>query len=149
MVESRTTTDPSGRVTIVEKDDRGSSYPIILSQNIDVRGISAFSELGRITLERARKGHLFLSATAQTNGAFTGSFVAIEVKVVGYVASAASVLLYTAMDSNINLVNFAWDEPNSYTALGIEARQIVDGLASGTTTGIDFLNFSVAGTYWR
>jgi hypothetical protein len=149
VAEPRTFRDPSGRVTITETDDRDTAFPIIVSQPADVRGIAAFSELVRIPLERARRGQLFMSATVQTNGSFTGAFVCIEVNVVGYIASAPTKIMATAMDSNINLVSFSWDEPESYSALGIEARQIVDGAASGTTTGIDALNFSVAGTYWR
>jgi hypothetical protein len=147
--DPRTTRDPSGRVTIVETDDRGSPFPIIVSQPVNVRGIAAFSELVRIPMERARKGHLLLSALVRTNGLFLAQFVFVEINVVGYVASAPQVLMRTALGANTNLVTFSWDEPDTYGSLGIEARQNVDGQPSGDTAGIDDLNFSVAGTYWR
>lgn len=143
------TRDPSGRVTIQETDDRDCPFPIIVSQPTIVRGIAAFSELVRIPLERARRGHLLLSAAVRTNAAFLAQFVFIELNIIGYVASAPQVLMRTAMDSNTNLVTFRWDVPETYGALGIEARQNVNGQPSGDTTGIVDLNFSVAGTYWR
>lgn len=149
MTEARTTRSPDGRVTIVETDDRDTPFPIIVSSQISVRGIPAFSELVRIPLERARRGHLLLSASVQTNAAFVSQFVFIEVNIVGYVASAPQVLMRAAMDGNSNLISFAWDEPECYSSLGIEARQVVNGIPSGAATGIDVLGFSVAGTYWR
>jgi hypothetical protein len=90
-----------------------------------------------------------LSASVRTDAAFLGQFVFIELNVIGYVASAPQVLMRTAMDSNTNLVTFRWDVPETYGALGIEARQNVNGQPSGDPTGIVDLNFSVAGTYWR
>jgi hypothetical protein len=147
--DPRTIRDPSGRVTITETDDRDTSFPIIVSQPVNVRGIAQFSELVRIPLERARRGHLILSASVRTNLLFLAQFVFIEVNVVGYVASAPQVLMRSAMDSNSNLVTFHWDVPETFGSLGIEARQNVNGRPSGDTTGIDDLNFSVAGSYWR
>jgi hypothetical protein len=149
LTEPRTTRSPDGRVTIVETDDRDTPFPIIVSSQISVRGIPAFSELVRIPLERARRGHLLLSASVQLNPGFVAQFVFMEVNVVGYVASAPQVLMRAAMDRNSNLVSFAWDEPECYSSLGIEARQVVNGIPSGDATGIDVLGFSVAGTYWR
>ena len=149
MPEPRTTRDPTGRVTIVETDDRDTPFPVLVSSQISVRGIPAFSELVRIPLERARRGHIMLSASVQLNASFVAQYVFMEVNVIGYVASAPQVLMRAAMDRNSNLITFAWDEPECYSSLGIEARQVVNGIPSGDATGIDVLGFSVAGTYWR
>lgn len=149
MVETRTTTDPSGRVIITEHDDRGSPVPLISPQVISVLGIAAFSELLRFPLERARRGHLFISGTVSTNGSFTGQYVCIDIQVVAYIGAAATIVWGTAMDSNLNQAEFAWDQPQSYASLAIQARQVVDGLPSGVTTGIDVLSLTAAGTYWR
>lgn len=145
----RTITDPSGRVIITEHDDRDTPFALIVGQVINVRGISAFSELVRLPMERARRGHLLLSGNVQTTAAFTGQYVAMELNVVGYVGASPTTLLYTAMDSNLNLAQFTWDEPETYGAIGIEARQLVDGLPSGTATGIAQLTFTLSGFYWR
>lgn len=148
-MEQKTTRDPSGRVTIYETDDRDTPFPIVAGQVISARGVAAFSELIRVPMERARRGHLLISANVVTNAAFANQYVCIEINIVGYIGAAATTLLYTAVDSNLNLATFGWDEPLSLAAIGIEARQNVDGLASGSATGIDFLTFTLAGTYWR
>lgn len=147
--EPRTTRDPSGRVTIVENDDRDTPFPIIQPGPANVAGVAAFAELVRIPMERARRGQLFLSGSVITTAAFTGQYVYIDLHVLGYIGAAPSVLFRTAMDSNQNLADFAWEDPETYSSLGIEARQVVDGAASGVTTGIQILTFTVAGTYWR
>jgi hypothetical protein len=146
---TRTYRDPSGRVIIEERDDRDTSFAITTPQPGDVRGLSAFSEIIRIPLERARRGHLVLSALIATTAAFTNQFLAIEVNVVGYVGSSGTVVAATALDNNFNLVEFSWDQPSTYAAIGIEAREIIDGQPSGSSTGIGTLTVSLAGTYWR
>jgi hypothetical protein len=145
---TRSFRDPTGRVVIEEKDDRDSPFPLLTPGALDVRGIAAFSELVRLSTERARKGHLTLSGQVATSGAFTGQFACMEIHVIGYVASTPTILLSSALGAG-GLLSFSWDEPESYSALGIEAQQIVDGAPSGDATGIDVLSFAVAGTYWR
>lgn len=146
--EPQTTTIP-GVVTIVEKDDRGQPYALIQSQPANVLGLGVFSELVRIPLTRARRGHLLLSGNVQTSGAFPGQYVAIEINVVGFVGAAPTRLYATALTNLFNLVAFGWEEPETYSSLAFEARQIVDGQPSFVSTGITLLTFTIAGTYWR
>jgi hypothetical protein len=143
-------TGPGGvRVRIVENDDRGQPYPLIQSQPANILGMSVYQEVVRLEMVRARMGQIFVSASIATTAAFTGQYVAIGYNVVGYLGSAGSVLLRSGLSNTFNLAAYTWEEPESYSSLAIEARQIVDGLPSGVTTGITVLSLAIAGTYWR
>lgn len=142
-------TDPSGRVKVVEHDDRDSPFPILTTQPINCIGIAAFSEMLRYPLTRARRGHIYLSGNVVTTAAFTSQFLAVDVRVIGFIASAPSVVFQTALSATFALAEYSWEDPKSFTALGIEVRQNINGAGSGVTTGIQVLSLSVAGTYWR
>jgi hypothetical protein len=147
--QPQTTRDPSGRVRITEWDDRGQPYNLFQSQPASVLGIPSFSEVLRLEMEHARRGHLYIAASVVTNASFTGQYVGIAYNVVGYRGSAGAVLFRSGLAGTFNLASFEWDDPESYNSLAIEARQVVDGVGSSTTTGIVVLSLSVSGTYWR
>lgn len=142
------TTDPTGRVVIQESDDRDTGFPIV-TPPYSVLGIADFSVLAQVPLERARRGVLLITGNVVTNASFTGSFVVLEMNVIGWISGSPTVIMSLALDSNIPVATCEWDVPETYSAVGIEARQNVDGLPSGVTTGITTLAFSLAGTYWR
>jgi hypothetical protein len=148
IASTRTLRDPSGRVVIEETDDRDTPFALLIPQPLDVRGVGAFAELARLLTDRARKGHLTISCQASTTGAFTGQYLCADIRIIGYVASSPTVLMSSALGAGA-LLSFSWDEPESYSGIGIEARQIVDGAPSSSTTGVALLGLAVAGTYWR
>jgi len=142
-------TTPDGRVVIVETDDRDTAFGLLTSQPADCRGLNAFSEVFRLPMTRARRGHLLLSANIATSAAFVNQYIYIETMIVAYLASAPIIMLRTALDSNINLLEWRWDVPESYGALGIQAQAVIDGQPSSVTTGVLALQLSAAGFYWR
>lgn len=148
-VEPKIWQDPSGRVRVVESDDRGMPFNLFQSQPASVLGIPTLSEVLRLEMEHARRGHLYISSNIVTTAAFTGQYVAIAYTVVGYRGSAGSVLFRSGLAGAFNLAEFKWDEPETYSSLAVEARQIVDGAGSSVVTGITVLTLSVFGTYWR
>jgi hypothetical protein len=147
--ETSRTVDPSGRVIITESDDRGAPYTLFQSQPASVLGIASFTEVLRLEMLRARRGHLYLSASVVTTAAFTGQYLAVAYNVVGYRGSAGSVLFRSGLGANFNLSSFEWNDPETYNSLAVEARAVIDGVGSSTTTGIVVLSLSVSGTYWR
>jgi len=148
-VDPVVTRTPDGRVEIVEVDDRDTAYPLLVTAPANILGLSGFSEVYRFPLERARRGQLILSANVATTAAFVNQYVYIEVNVIAYLASAPILVHRTGLDANINLVTFDWDVPSTYGAIGIQAREVVDGLPSSINTGISALQLSAAGFYWR
>jgi hypothetical protein len=147
--QPQTTVDPTGRVRIIEKDDRGQPFSLFQSQPASVLGVGAFSEVLRLEMLRARRGQLFLAASIFTTTAFTNQYVAIAYNVVGFLGAAGSVLMRSGLTNTFPIASFEWEEPETYSALAIEARQIVDGVPSAVQTGIQTLNLTCYGFYWR
>jgi hypothetical protein len=146
-----TITDATGRVIRVrDLDDRGERFPIIQGAPASCAGIGVFTEVFKTeSMERARRGHLTYSIDVHLNDSRTWSNLYLEVNVIGYIAGGPpSVVQYTTIDVNI-LGEFEWLEPDSFSNIGIEVRQNLDGVVDGQTNGIDWLRLNVQGAYWR
>jgi hypothetical protein len=148
-LEPKTITDATGRVRIIERDDRDQPYPLIQTQPASVLGVGTFSEVLRLEMLRARRGQLFLSASINTTAAFLGQYAAVAYNVVGYLGAAGTVLMRSGLSNYFPLASYEWEEPETYSAISIEARQIVDGLPSTVQTGIQTLSLTCYGFYWR
>lgn len=140
--------DPSGRVVVREIDDRGESFPIVQSAPANVRGLDVFQEVFRTeSMARARRGQITFNIDTILTDSF-GGFLMVEVNVVGFVGGASEVLQYCTIDPN-QLAEFRWEEPQSYSAIALEARQNVNGVNTSDTTGITQLRLNISGRYWR
>lgn len=144
--------DPTGRVIRTrELDDRFELFPLNMSAPANARGTGTdFVEIWRTpAMERARAGHVVFSFDLTVDDAtrlFANAF--LEVNVIGYVGNAGTVVQYSTIDVN-SLGEFEWDEPETFSNLGFEVRQNIDGVVTPDTTGIVSLFFNVQGAYWR
>lgn len=162
MDPSQATLDAAGRVHIVETDDRGQADTWTAPQALDVRQRGAFTELARIPLDFNQidpqtgqshrvlyvRGSLILSATVIPGSSFTNQYLAMEINVVGYVGSSASLLKRIGLDNNQNQSRYIWDGSEAWQSIGIEARQIVDGVPDGTTA-VQQLTLGAVARLWR
>lgn len=152
MREPEKIEDPTGRhIRTRVIDDRFERYPIIQSAPVNARGSGPeFLEVFRTeSMERARAGHVVFSFDATYDDATrTFANLYLEVNVLGYVGSAATLLEYVTIDSNA-LGEFEWDHPESFSNLAFEVRQNIDGVVTPVTTGIVSCTFNVQGAYWR
>lgn len=151
MAFTREIRTEDNRLIYREKDDRGSRVPIVQPRPANCRGIGSFTEVWRESLESARRGHLMLSANVEFDDTFAGSFLLLEVNVVGYVGAAGSVLFRTVLggDFDPTPVEFWWDEPETYNAIALEARQNNSGQPAPTVLGVVRADLMVNGSYWR
>jgi len=155
---TRTLTDPTGRVIIVEHDDRDTCDTWNSPQpTYNVAQVAAFTELGKLPLDLVdgtgarvvyRRGTLLVTSNVIAIAGFAQQYLCIELNILGYIGSTPIVLARTAMDSNLNTYRHSWDLPESYSAIGFEARQNVDGAASGAAVA-QTLVFAVSARLWR
>lgn len=158
MDQSTAYTDPSGRVTVHEIDDRGLADTWTAPQALDVRARGQFTELARIICDSTDsfgrrvlyvRGCLFLSAIVVPGAAFTQQYLGMEINVTGYVGSTPILLKRIGMDQSLsNQARYIWDGPEAFQAIGIEARQIVNGLPDGTVTP-QALTLGLVARLWR
>jgi hypothetical protein len=140
-VQSSTTVqEGSGRVTIVEHDDRGEPEFIALAAPVDFRNQANYQELVNIPLGRgdwtgkgsARLGLLMFSATINqgTNGA---DYVLLDCIVYGYIGASPTVIKRMSFGVNAPDDYLRLDDSNNYDKITIAGRQVVNGRPDGTT----------------
>lgn len=136
-------------VKIEETDDRDRPYPLAAQASFSVKGLDQFNVIYQEPLIRARRAALMVAVSVATTSAFTGQFVGVEFNVLGYSLAGGDVIYRGALDGFLPMHSIEWEEPFTYNSIGLEARQIIDGLPSGVTTGIGTLALSISGFYWR
>lgn len=140
MQSSKQIADGSGRITIVQADDRGEPDFITLIQPQDFRNQLNYAELISFPLNRndwpgkgsARLGVLMFSANVNqgTNGA---DYVLLDCIAYGYIGSAATVIKRMAFSSFAGDDYLRLDDSNNYDKIGVAGRQIVNGRPDNTT----------------
>ena len=140
MLKSQTISDGSGRIRIVESDDRGEPEQISLPTVADFRKYATYQELISLPLARdaqqgkgsARIGLLLLSANVN-QGAAAGDYVLLDCIVYGYLGSAGTVIKRVAFGPGASDDFVRLDDSDNYDRIGIAGRQIVNGLPDSTS----------------
>lgn len=140
MQSSSKVTDGSGRITIVETDDRGEPEFVSLIQPVDFRNSLNYAELLFFPLNRgdwagkgsARLGMLMFSANINqgTNGA---DYVLLDCIVYGYIGASPTVIKRMAFSSFAPDDYVRLDPSNNYDKISVAGRQIVNGRPDNTT----------------
>lgn len=121
-------------MVIHTKDDQGEPERYNNPAPADFRQQSAFSEKITIPMNRDenqgayRLGTLLLTAQVIPGSAFTGTLLALECRVIGYIGAAPTTIKSTIFGAFLNQDVIGFDDTTSYDAIGIEGRQLVDGL---------------------
>ena len=140
MQSSKQIADGSGRITIVETDDRGEPDFVAMIAPQDFRNQLNYAELISFPLNRddwpgkgsARLGLLQFSANVNqgTNGA---DYVLLDCIVYGYIGSAQTVIKRMAFGPNAPDDYVRLDDSNNYDKISVAGRQIVNGRPDNTT----------------
>jgi hypothetical protein len=152
---SKTVQDGSGRVTIVETDDRGEPEFIALATALDFKNQPNYVELVSFPLNRGdwtgkgsgRIGLLMFSANVNQGGN-GADYVLLDCIVYGYIGSAPTVIKRMAFGPNAPDDFMRLDDSNNYDKVGIAGRQIVNGRPDSTTTLVS-LSLTVSGRISR
>lgn len=103
----------------------------ISSAAVDVVGYSSFQEIFRHALPaKARLGQVTVAATIVDQAGYDSA--AIEVLVIGYAASQRNVLRRAVLGGKQALITHQTRDGESFNALTIEARIVVDGVAGAS-----------------
>jgi hypothetical protein len=155
VLKSRTTSDPSGRLTIVETDDRGEPEQAGSVYTGDFRGMANYQELISIPLTRddqARRGSarlgLFLFSSNVNPGLVAVDYLLLDCIVYGYLASAATVIKRMAFGVGSPDDLLRLDDSNNYDAIGVAGREIINGVPSSLGT-VQSLTLTVVGRVSR
>ena len=140
--------DGSGRLRIIEKDRRGEVESYSSPQVMSCVGLGEFVEKESIAVKGIARGQILITANVIAGAAFAGEMLALDVQVVGYQGTTASVVAAASLSDTQNQLVYEFGESETFDRLAIEARQNVDGEASGVTTP-SMLSFSTVGTFWR
>jgi hypothetical protein len=146
--------DGSGRVVVHTQDDRGEPEDWNNPQVVDFEQCATFQERLTIPMNRAdgkgsfRLGTLLLNAQVIPGPTFTGTLLALEVLVVGYLGTAPTTIKSTVFGAFISQDVVQLDDGTSYDSIGIFGRQVVDGLPDGTTP-VGTLSLQVSGRFTR
>jgi hypothetical protein len=154
VLSSSQIVDGSGRVVVHMKDDRGEpedfNNPVVVS----FAQQATFTERITIPMNRDetkgsfRLGTLLLNAQIIPGPTFTGTLLALEVLVIGYVGTAPTTIKSTVFGAFLAQDVVTFDDGDSYDTIGIMGRQVVDGLPDGTTP-VATLTLQVAGRFTR
>lgn len=155
MLKSQAITDGSGRVRIVESDDRGEPEQISLPAVADFARVSTYQELISIPLKRdpqqgkgsARLGLLLFSANINP-GSVALDYLLLDCIVYGYLASAATVIKRMAFGAQAPDDFLRLDDSNNYDSVGVAGRMLVNGLPN-STAAIQALTLQVSGRVSR
>ena len=155
MQSSSKVQDGSGRITIVETDDRGEPEFVALTAQADFSKQPNYVELVSFPLNRgdnpgkgsARLGLLMFSANVNP-GVAALDYLLLDCIVYGYVGSAPTVIKRMAFGANAPDDFMRLDDSNNYDKIGIAGRQIVNGRPDSTTT-VGSLTLTVSGRISR
>ena len=89
---------------------------------------------------RARREHL-------TPAGFTGDTLVLEVNLVGYIGALPTIVDRGSLSQTSPSRRFRFDDVENYTAVGVEARQVVDGVPNSTAIPAAF-QFQLFGLFW-
>lgn len=155
MLKSQLIQDGSGRVRIVESDDRGEPEQLSLPSVADFARVSTYQELISLPLRRdpqqargsARLG-LFLFSANVNPGAVVLDYLQLDCIVYGYLASAATVIKRMAFGPGAPDDFLRLDDSNNYDAIGVAGRMLVNGLPN-STAAVNALTLQVSGRVTR
>ncbi len=154
MTESSVVQDGSGRLVLKIKDDQGEPESFNNPASADFALCGAFQEKITIDMNRSdtrgayRLGTILLAAQINPGTGFTGTLLALEVLVIGYIGTAPTTIKSTIFGAFLNQDVVGLDDTTSYDSIGIQGRQLVDGLPSSTGP-IGALTLQVSGRFTR
>lgn len=147
--------DGSGRVVVHTKDDRGEPESYNAPQVGDFSASGVFEEKITITMNREEGGHgsyrlgtLLLNAQVVPGPTFTGTFLALEVQVIGYIGTSPTVIKSTIFGAFINQDVVTFTDEVSYDYIGLAGRKLVDGVPDATTA-VQALTLQASGRFTR
>lgn len=154
MLSSEQITDGSGRVVLHLKDDRGEPEKWNNPVTVDFRQSASFNEKITIPMERDstkgsfRVGTLLLNAQVVPGPTFTGTLLALEILVIGYMGTSPTTIKSTVFGAFITQDVIGLTDDTSYDSIGIQGRQVVDGLPDSTAP-VAILSLQVSGRFTR
>ena len=140
-----TVVDESGRVHITLTRD--NPLNVVVTQNYSAINAGAFVELARLDMNEVTRGQLIIGSSIAQPAGFTGDSLIMEINVIGYLGSTPTIVDRGALSQSSTSRRFRFDDVENYTALGIEARQMVNGLPNSTATPLT-LSFQGFGLFW-
>lgn len=141
----QTWVDESGRVH-VHITER-SMLDLFASRSYDASKLSTFTELVKIPLDKVSRGQIAIGSSITPPAGFTGTTLLMEVQVVGYMGAMRTIVDSGVLSALAPNRRFHFDDVDTYTAFGIEARQVVDGTPNSTVTPAQF-SLQGTGLFW-
>lgn len=140
-------------MVIHTKDDQGEPEDYNNPAPADFSLQSSFTEKIQIPMGRSdtqgayRLGTLLLTAQVTPGPAFSGTVLALEVLVIGYIGTAATIIKSTIFGAFLNQDVIGFTDDTSYDTIGIQGRQLVDGLPS--SVAVQTLTLQASGRFTR
>lgn len=148
-----------------DENAKKEPFATIVAGPFDVRGRSVFSELWREGIKGYSRGQIIVSANgiAPPGSAYPNTLYQAEINIVGFIAGQRSVLARGAVGQQLTLrdsegqvfdmgqtpLQYAWQDGEIWTEIGIEARHMRGGLAYGTVDANGKLDVSAVLEVWR
>lgn len=138
--------DPaSGRVHVVIKER--NALELFASKSQSAARNANFSELVKVPLDGVSRGQLVIGSSISPPVGFTGTTLLMEINVIGYMGALRTIVDRGVLSARSPNRRFKFDDVDTYTSIGVEARQIVDGAPNSTITPAQFL-IQGTGLFW-
>ncbi len=139
--------DGSGRVRIVQKDEAATQYS---SSSIDLSRRSEVQQLITIDVEGVTRGQRLVTATVADDPASgpAHQYLYADCLVVGHIGPTPVLLGRFALDSAQNQARIEFGDAQTFQALSVWGRQVVDGAGDSQVTP-KALTLQATGTFWR
>lgn len=154
---SNTTEDPTGRRTVVTlHDDRGEPYKFV-SNGVSILGSSLFSEVISIPLSKDDgavpprpslvRGQILIGVSIAVAPA-TVDYALTELQVLGYVGSTSTLIAHKMLGGQAAIMRVTFEDDDTFDRIGINARQIVNGLPSTDIVNVTQNSLTAVALMW-
>jgi hypothetical protein len=140
-----TVMDESGRVHITLTRD--NPLNVVVTQNYSAINGATFVELARLDMDEVTRGQIIIGSSISPPAGFSGDSLIMEINIVGYLGATPTIVDRGALSQFSTARRFRFDDVENYTALGVEARQMVNGLPNSSATPLS-LSFQAFGLFW-
>jgi hypothetical protein len=138
--------DPaSGRTHVIIKESR--PFNLFASKSSDASRVSTFAELVKVPLDGVSRGQLAIGSSISPPAGFAGTTLLMEINVIGYMGALRTIVDRGVLSATAPSRRFHFDDVDTYTALGIEVRQVIDGAPNNTVTPAQF-SLQGTGLFW-
>lgn len=143
---ARSWIDPdSGRVHVLIKET--NLLQLYASKSQSAARTETFSEIVKVPLDGVSRGQLVIGSSIAPPAGFTGTTLLMEINVIGYMGALRTIVDRGVLSATSPNRRFHFDDVDTYTAIGVEARQVVDGVPNSTVTPAQFL-LQGTGLFW-